>query len=254
MGKARIIFLGSGGGRKIVASQARATGGFVVQDGEEQIHIDPGPGALVHAARLGIDSKNTNMVLVSHFHIDHSNDVNAIIDALTFGGLEKKGVLVTSNFYENDNLTEFHSKAVGCHITLKPGEKMNFKDLAVYATRTEEHEMGNIGYKVFTPDFVLGYTSDTAFFPGLVDEFIGCDVLVINTIKPSGKKLAGHMSADDAVELVKGVKPKLAILSHFGRSMIEADPANEAMNVQKKSGIPTIAANDGLVVDVSEGF
>ncbi|MDP2934653.1 MAG: MBL fold metallo-hydrolase, partial [bacterium] len=56
-----------------------------------------------------------------------------------------------------------------------------------------------------------------------------------------------HMNSDDVVELLKGVKPKMAILQHFGRSMIEAGPAAEAVEIQTKSGVKTVAAQDGLV-------
>ena len=52
-----VIFIGSGGGRMTTASQARATGGlWVVLDGT-RVHVDPGPGALVHvrARSLSLD-------------------------------------------------------------------------------------------------------------------------------------------------------------------------------------------------------
>lgn len=251
MEKTQIIFLGSGGGRKITASQARATGGFVIQVGKEQIHIDPGVGSVVRAVQFGIDTRNATIILVSHFHIDHSNDVNALIDAITFGGKEKKGILITSGFGEKENLSNFHKNAVKDHVVLKPKEKSEIGNVIVKATETKGHGDYTIGYKVFTPNFVLGYTSDTSFFPRLIDEFNGCDILVVNTIKPKGQKLEGHMNSDDAAKLIKGVKPKLAILQHFGRSMLEANPVYEARNVQKQSGVQIIAAQDGLVVDAS---
>ncbi len=250
MEKGRIIFLGSGGGRKVTASQARATGGFVIQACEEQIHVDPGPGAVVRAAQFGIDIKNTTIIPVSHFHVDHSNDVNALIDAITFGGKEKQGVLVTSDCCDDDNITEFYKSSVEKYVKIKPGGRTSVGDVAIEATKTFGHGSGNVGYKVITPEFVLGYTSDTSFFPELIDEFKGCNVLVVNTLKPKGTAIFSHMNSDDVVELLKGVKPRLAILQHFGRSMLEAGPASEAFEVQSKSGVKTIAAQDGLVVDI----
>lgn len=251
MDKAKIVFLGSGGGRKVTASQLRATGGFVIQACDEQIHVDPGPGAVVRAAQFGVDIKSTTIIPVSHFHVDHSNDVNAIIDAITFGGKEKHGVLVTGDCCEDSNLTEFHKNAVEKYVKVKPGEKVHVGDVTIEATKTFGHGLGNVGYKVITQEFVLGYTSDTSFFPELVDEFKGCNVLVVNTLKPRGATIFSHMNSDDAVELLKGVKPKLAILQHFGRSMLEAGPASEAVEIQNKSGVKTIAAQDGLMIDIT---
>lgn len=250
MEKVNITFLGSGGGRKVTASQARATGGFVVQACDEQIHVDPGPGAIVRAAQFGVDVKSNTIILVSHFHVDHSNDTNALVDAITFGGKEKHGVLITSDGCEDDNLTEFHKNAVEKYVKVKPGEKTQIGDVWIEATKTFGHGLGNVGYKIITPEFVLGYTSDTSFFPELVDEFKGCNVLVVNTLKPKGTNIFSHMNSDDVVELLKGVKPKMAILQHFGNSMIEAGPASEAVEIQTKSGVKTIAAQDGLVIDI----
>lgn len=249
MEKSNIIFLGSGGGRKITASQQRATGGFVLQVGKEQIHVDPGAGAIVRAAQFGIDTRNTSMILVSHFHIDHSNDVNAIIDAITFGGKESGGVLITGEFSEKDNLTEFHRNAIKKHIQLKPSEKSEMGDIIVKATKTEGHGADTVGYKIFTPKFVLGYTSDTSFFPELAKEFKDCDILIVNALKPKNKKLKGHMNSEDVAKFLKDVKPRLAVLQHFGNSMLKANPLYEAREVQKQSGVQTIAAQDGLIVD-----
>jgi len=250
MNNAKIIFLGSGGGRKVTASQARATGGFVVQTNDEQIHVDPGPGALVRAAQFGVDVKNTTIILVSHFHVDHSNDANALVDAITFGGKEKHGVLITGDGCEDYNLTNFHKNTIEKYVHLKHGEKTQIGEVWIEATKTFGHGIGNVGYKIITPEFVLGYTSDTSFFPELVDEFKGCNVMVINVLKPKGSSIFSHMNSDDVVELLKGVKPKMAILQHFGRSMIEAGPASEAGEIQGKSFVKTIAAQDGLVIDI----
>ncbi len=252
MEKSKIVFLGSGGGRKIVASQSRATGGFVIQAGKEQIHVDPGPGAIVKASQYGIDVKNTTMVLVSHFHVDHCNDVNALIEAITFGGKEKKGILITGEENEKCNLTPFHKKAIEKHFKIKAGEKVEYREIITRAIPTKDHAEGTLGYKIFTPQFVLGYTSDTSFFPGLIKEFKGCDILIVNTLKPQGMKLKGHMNSDDVIKLIGNINPKLTILQHFGNSMIKANPIYEARNIQKESGIQTVAAHDGLVIDSSD--
>jgi len=249
MEKARIIFLGSGGGRKVTTSQARATGGFVIQAGSEQIHVDPGPGAVVRAAQFGVDTRNTSIVLVSHFHVDHSNDINVLANIITFGGKEKKGVFITGEFDDNCNLADYHLKSIERHVKIKPGDKAEVRKIIIKATQTKGHKVKTMGFKIFTPDFVIGYTSDTDFFPELIKEFKGCDIMIVNTLKPKNMKLKGHMNSDDAAKLLKGVKPKLGILQHFGVSMLKANPVYEARDIQKESGVQTIAANDGLVID-----
>ena len=49
-----VRFLGTGGARFVVAKQIRASGGMWMRFGETQIHIDPGPGALVRALGTGV--------------------------------------------------------------------------------------------------------------------------------------------------------------------------------------------------------
>ena len=136
MEKSKIIFLGSGGGRKVTASQARATGGFVVKVGTEQIHADPGPGAIVNAVQFGIDVADTTMILVSHFHVDHSNDVNAIINTMTFSGKDKKGVLFANEICDKSNLTKCHMDAVEKYVKLKHCEKKTVRNIIIQSTKT----------------------------------------------------------------------------------------------------------------------
>ncbi len=57
------------------------------------------------------------------------------------------------------------------------------------------------------------------------------------------------MNSDEVIRLLKSVRPKLAILQHFGNSMLKANPVYEAREIQKQSGIQTIAAQDGMVID-----
>ena len=44
---------------------------------DAQIHIDPGPGAIVNTHQEVDEPSETNAVIVSHAHLDHSNDAEA---------------------------------------------------------------------------------------------------------------------------------------------------------------------------------
>ena len=90
----KIIFLGTGGDKSVIGRQIRASGGIIIQNNNLQFHLDPGPGALVKAKEFGINPRATTALLVSHNHLGHCNDVNAVIDAMTLSGLDKRGVLI----------------------------------------------------------------------------------------------------------------------------------------------------------------
>ncbi|MFB6216464.1 MAG: MBL fold metallo-hydrolase, partial [Candidatus Aenigmatarchaeota archaeon] len=78
----KLKFLGTGGGRYVTGEQRRRTAGIVVQTEETQIHIDPGPGALVYAHEELDEPLDTDAVIVSHAHLDHSNDAEAMIEVM----------------------------------------------------------------------------------------------------------------------------------------------------------------------------
>ena len=60
---------------------------------------------------------------------------------------------------------------------------------------------------------------------------------------------------DDTLEVVdkilKEVKPKLAIMTHFGLKMLSIDPIDEAKRITKETGVKTLAAFDGMSFEVN---
>ena len=71
----------------------------------------------------------------------------------------------------------------------------------------------------------------------------------MNVVNPSGIKEKGLMNSDDAIKLISKVKPRLAIMQHFGIKMLSINPMTEAREISKKTKVQTIAAKDGLVVN-----
>ena len=64
-----IIFIGTGGGRINLMKQIRGTGGFRINSSCANIHIDPGPGALVHSIRLKQNPISLDAVISTHGHL-----------------------------------------------------------------------------------------------------------------------------------------------------------------------------------------
>jgi hypothetical protein len=50
--------------------------------------------------------------------------------------------------------------------------------------------------------------------------------------------------------IVRRAKPKLAVLTHFGMTMIKAKPWVVAAGLEKELGVKVIAASDGLKIDL----
>jgi ribonuclease BN (tRNA processing enzyme) len=101
-----MVILGSGGARIVVARQLRASGGIWFSLAGTRFIVDPGPGALVRmtGSRHRLSPTTLSGILLSHRHLDHSGDVNNMIEAMTMGGTEPRGALFApSDALEGDD-------------------------------------------------------------------------------------------------------------------------------------------------------
>ena len=72
---------------------------------------------------------------------------------------------------------------------------------------------------LFTSEFTLGYTSDTKYSPEILDLYKETDIMILNVKNPGKTKDDYNMCTDDAIKFINEVKPKLAIITHFGIKM-----------------------------------
>jgi hypothetical protein len=52
------------------------------------------------------------------------------------------------------------------------------------------------------------------------------------------------------MKIVEEAKPKLCLITHFGTTMLNANPEKQADIIEKKTGVRTIAAQDGQQIDL----
>lgn len=193
---------------------------------------------------------------MSHAHIDHCNDANAVISAMTHDGLDKNGILIGSKSFmvgtegERPYLTRYHRKCLDKFLSLEAGNTIKFgKDIELRTLRTKHRDPTGIGFKFNSDKFSIAYTGDTGYFDDLIDELRNSDILILNNLDPFGKTDGDHLNSDDCVKIISAVRPKLAIITHFGQKIIEQNPIYQARDIQRKTNVQTIAARDGLVVD-----
>ncbi|MFC1698239.1 MBL fold metallo-hydrolase [Nanoarchaeota archaeon] len=245
---ARIIFLGTGGGYHVVGKQISASGGIVIQIDDQQYVIDPGPGCLVKAKEYGVNLRETSAIIVTHNHLGHCNDINAVIDAMTLNGLDKRGILVTVKGVVEGFLTDYHKEMVEKLILLEKGKKMGINEVEIEGIESR-HDVENVGLKIITPEFILGYISDTKYFKELPDNYKGCDILIINQKLPSEEKSDKNLNGIDTVKIINKIKPKLVMITHFGLKMLKKGPLIEARELQRATYCQVIAAKDGMIIN-----
>src|SRR3989344_2600142 len=251
--QASIVFLGTGQGSFVIGRDILSSGGFIIQADENQFHIDPGPNSLRNAAHSGINLRSNTALLVSHSHLNHSNDVNAVIDSMTYSGFDKKGVLVSNKTVIHghepykSNLLPYYRDFLERFIVLEAGQKVGINEVEIQALKTKHSEPNAIGFKFFTPYFTLSYSSDTKYFPDLIEEYKNSNILILNVPYISKEDAKDNLCIEDAIKIVNEVKPRLVIIQHFGAEMVKGDPLFQVREIQRSTGIQTISAKDGMI-------
>jgi len=251
----KLTFLGTGGGRFATIYQMRATAGIYIDDGI-RMHIDPGPGALVHLHKRGIDPTQTDAILVSHCHPDHYTDVEILIEAMTMGGTKKRGIVIGSrSVFEgikdfSPAISKYHSGLVEDIISMKPKNRIKIGHIAIEATPSDHTDETTIGFKIFSNNGIISYVSDTALTKDVIKAHRMARVLVIACTRPLKSRIPHHLSTEDAAELISIIKPEVALLTHFGLRTLRTGPDHEASWIQERTGIETVAAKDGMSVKI----
>lgn len=249
----QVIFLGTAGSSAVFSKQLRSSGGIIIQKDDLQFHIDPGPGALNKARDLGINVNNTTAVLVSHHHLNHCNDLNAVIEGMTHGGIEQRGIVMgsKSTLQGVDGhaiLTPFHRGLVERIIPLEKNHKVGIDVVEINALAVNHVDPTAVGFKFRFPHFVISYPGDTIVDDQLLQELEGTDLLILNVPYPGNRGKGMNLDTEAAMKIVQHIRPRLAILTHFGLEMLKADPLVEAREIQRITGVQTIAAQDGLMI------
>ncbi|MCM8772718.1 MAG: MBL fold metallo-hydrolase [Candidatus Omnitrophica bacterium] len=248
-----IKFLGTAGARFVMISQLRYSGGiFFSIDGIFFI-VDPGPGTLVRAvqSKPKIDLTKIDGIFLSHRHIDHSCEINLMIEVMTDGGFKKKGVV----FAPSDCLFEDPVILLYCRNfpekleIIEEKKKYEFKNLELGIPIKHRHGVETYGFKLKTKDKIISYIPDTEFFPDLIGAYSGSHILIINTVLYEKRENIQHLCLSEAEEIIRNIKPEKAILTHFGMTMLKNKIWEKKEEISKRVNTEVIIANDGMTFE-----
>ena len=250
----RFTFLGSGGGRFTTIFQARATGGLYIED-RVKIHVDPGPGALVQMKAMKMNPTKTDAILVSHSHPDHYTDAEMMIEGMTKGGLRRRGTLLASKSVLEGvegigpAISRYHQSLISSR-AMEPGDFFSLGPIDIEATPSVHSDPAGIGFKFHTPNGAISYVSDTEAAQHVIEAHMGSRVLILPVTRPRNSKIPGHLSTEDAIAFIEKIGPEMVFFNHFGLKMVRAPPEVEAYWVQERTGVKTMAAEDGMRVSM----
>jgi len=244
----KLTFMGTAGARFMVAKQLAASGGLYLEEGNTRISLDPGPGAIVQYAKRKVDLTKLDAIVISHRHLDHSNDVNVMIEAMTDGGFRHRGRLYCpSDALDGDPVVLKYIRNFPQEIVaLEPATEYTVGDITFTTTPRHVHQVETYGFRFGNR---LGWVTDSAYYDGIAEQH-KADVMVIHLVLMECRAGLPHLCLEDAERIIREAKPRLAILTHFGMTVWRAHPWELAADLTQRIGTEVKAARDGMSLEL----
>ena len=240
--------MGTAGARFMVARQVAASGGLYLEDGDTRIAMDPGPGAIVQYAKRGIDLTTLDAIVLSHRHLDHTSDVNVMIEAMTDGGFQHRGRLFCPpDALDDDPVVLRYVRRFPREIVrLEPNTTYDVGSISFTSSDRHVHQVQTFGFRFGDR---LGWVTDSEYYDGIAEQH-SAPVMVLHTVLLHCRPGLPHLCVDDVERIVRDARPKVAYLTHYGMTVWNAKPEDIAERMSARLGVDVRAAHDGLTVEL----
>src|SRR5207248_4644851 len=219
----RLTFMGTAGARFMVARQVAASGGLFLEEDGTRMSLDPGPGAIVQYAQRGIDLTTLDAIVLSHRHLDHTGDVNVMLEGMTDGGFQHRGQLFCpSDALDDDPVVLKYVRRFPREIVrLAPETTYSVNGLSFTTSGRHAHQVETYGFRFGTR---LGWVTDSEYYDGIAEQH-RADVMVIHTVLLHCHAGRPHLCGVDVERIIRHATPKIASPTHHGMTVWSADPA-----------------------------
>lgn len=252
-----IKFLGTGGARFVVSRQLRSSGGIWCCFKGDHFLIDPGPGTLVRcfSSRPKLNPEELGAIILTHRHLDHSSDMNVMVESMTGGRTRKRGVVFIPPDAVNCRepvIFKYLQDSLERLELLSQGNSYAWDQVSFQTPVAHDHGVETYGLKFSLGGLDISFIVDTAFFPGLVESY-RAQVIILNVVlyKHPGHHSIKHLDLGDCRKIIQGIQPQLAVLTHFGLTMLKHKPWKLARALEEETGVKVVAAYDGMALDLN---
>jgi len=248
-----ITFLATGGARYVIINQILAEVGLWMHLSNTEILLDPGPGCIVQSTKRKLKADKLSAIILSHRHLDHSADVNIMVEAMTQGGFKHHGWLFApADALESESVifAYLRNYVEGIEV-LREGKSYSVGNISFVTPIRHIHGVETYGMIFRTKKHTFSYIADSRYFDGLCHSYTG-ELLIINVVRLEAGHPYDHLSVPDAEHIIRELKPKVAILTHFGMTMWRAKPWEVALRLSEETGVRVLAARDGMKFDLSQ--
>jgi len=228
----RLTVLGSG---TCAVTLRRSCSSYYVNADGMHILFDMGFGALRRMAEAGIDYRDIDVVMASHFHLDHISDLPPFLMALRFTPGYKRRKPLT--LIGPKNFTTFLH---GCRDLfgdwLLPTDEyeLNIHELeeeqlelsnCLITARSTLHTENSNGYRFECNGRTLMYSGDSGPCDALVELATDADLALIECSFPDEEPFEKHLTPVQAAIIAEKARAKHVLLTHFY-------PMMENINIQ----------------------
>ncbi|HMC56322.1 MAG TPA: ribonuclease Z [Gemmatimonadaceae bacterium] len=245
----KLTVLGTG---TIALSAKRSCASYYVEAGDARLLMDCGSGASRRLAELSIPWQDVTHIALTHFHIDHHQDLPTILFAFKYGQLPPRSAPVDIiGPVGTRALLERLAAAYGDWV-LAPGYEVRVTELlpggtydlgsATLSCTKVPHTPESIAYSIVEGPHRLVYSGDTGFDPDFAGWARGCDLLVLECSLPQSMAIVEHLTPEQCGEVAGLAEPRLLALTHLYPPVETVDVA--ALVVAKFGG-PLVIAHDG---------
>lgn len=249
-----IKFLGTAGARFVMIRQLRSSAGIWLKYKSTDIVIDPGPGSIVRCNKTKpkLDPSSLDAIILTHKHLDHCGDVNVMIEAMTEGGFRKRGVVfIPQDAQGPDGVIFSYLKNFAEKIVILKKGKFSVGDIEFEVPLKNFHSVETYGVKFYLGNEVISFVSDTKYFDGLTVAYKDSTIIILNVVFYQPREEFEHFCLDDALKVIEKIRPKQAIITHFGMSMLKAKPHILEEKIRKDSNSDIKFAYDGMTLNLS---
>jgi ribonuclease BN (tRNA processing enzyme) len=252
----QLTVLGTG---TIAFDAKRSCAGYYVEAGTARILMDCGAGTTRRLAELGIAWQQITHIVLTHFHIDHHQDLPSILFAWKYGQLPPRGEPVEIiGPVGTRSLLERLAAAYGEWV-MAPGYEVRVTELAPDATldlggaelscTKVPHSPESVAYSITENSRRLVYSGDMGFDPAFATWARGCDLLLLECSLPTSMSIAEHLTPEKCGMIGLLAAPRTLVLTHLY-------PPVEAVDIpslvaEKYTG-PLVIAWDGWRTELED--
>jgi phosphoribosyl 1,2-cyclic phosphodiesterase len=139
--------------------------------------------------------------------------------------------------------------------TLKEGGNYSLGKIKFSTPVKHIHGVETYGIKFKSSKYVISLIVDTKFFPELSEHYSKSDLVILNVVRHEATGMSlrvDHLNLEDVKIILKEIKTRVAIITHFGMTMVRAKPWEIANKLSDELGIKVIAARDGMDFKLEE--